>query len=409
MTVEKIQQWRFWPLICLAFLYLINVALINLATPLYFFKQGTEIVIIGFLVIGSTITYCFSPILLYRISKKIGRKLSILLGVTGISFSQVIFYFTLEPIPFLIARMIEGFMAGFIWPSITSSISDKKLDHDKHLARFNFSWNAGLLTGFLLGAIILYFVQDLVIIFYFAPFLMFINIIIILLFFKESKRVNNDHFELAQQTEISKSDKKESEKKIKIKSYQKNDMDIAKFYIPVVIPVLILISYCMSKVGSGFLYALKSETLGFETYTVYLLSFFSLLAQLISITIASYFSLNYLKRVPLISIFSIAIILVMFGIVTNFFGFIILFILLGFFTGLLFGSGLKLILFLNLKNETSKYSTIQESTIGFSFLFSPILAAFIASYNLNLSFFIFSTILLLILVILLLLLMYRSK
>ncbi len=73
-----------------------------------------------------------------------------MLGVTGISFSQVIFYFTLEPIPFLIARMIEGFMAGFIWPSITSSISDKKLDHDKHLARFNFSWNAGLLTGFLL-------------------------------------------------------------------------------------------------------------------------------------------------------------------------------------------------------------------------------------------------------------------
>ncbi len=72
MTKENYQQWRFWPLICLAFLYLINVALINLATPLYFFKQGTEIVIIGFLVVGSTITYCFSPILLYKLSKKLG-------------------------------------------------------------------------------------------------------------------------------------------------------------------------------------------------------------------------------------------------------------------------------------------------------------------------------------------------
>ena len=71
MTKENYQQWRFWPLICLAFLYLINVALINLATPLYFFKQGTEIVIIGFLVVGSTITYCFSPILLYKLSKKL--------------------------------------------------------------------------------------------------------------------------------------------------------------------------------------------------------------------------------------------------------------------------------------------------------------------------------------------------
>jgi len=182
---ENYQKWRFWPIICLAFFYPVNGALVNLAIPLYYFKRGTNIEIIGFLAAGVTMTYCFSPMLLNSISKKINRRRRVILGIVGVSLAQIVFYFSLEPIPFFIARLVEGFMAGFIWSNLQSSITDNAHhNHSKYLAKYNLSWNAGVLGGYLLGAIVLYFVDNLEIIFYIAPLLVVSNAFIILFFFQ---------------------------------------------------------------------------------------------------------------------------------------------------------------------------------------------------------------------------------
>jgi len=384
--------WRFWPVLCLAFLYPMNMGLINLAIPLYFFRVGVAIELIGFLAAGSTMTYCFSPILLNKVSNRINRRRSVILGIVGITFAQMIFYFTLEPIPFLIARVIEGFMAGFIWANLQSSISDNfEHDHSKYMARYNFTWNLGIFSGYLSGTLILFFIEDLRIVFYSAPLLIVANAIIIIFFFQESTKNNN----LIQN---SKNDKNQEKSPDIIKG---NIVHFTKYSIPVIIPVLCIVAYCLARVSANFLYPLKSEILGFSLYTVYLLSCLGFATQIISITLTSYLSINYLKKIPIISIIALIVILILLGINTNFFIFIALFLFAGFFIGTLYSTSLKLFLTLNIKNNTSKYSSILESIIGLTFLLGPITTAFIAKIDINLSFYFLSLVFFFLLLVLL--------
>jgi len=339
-------------------------------------------------------TYCFSPLLLSKISERfrLSRKKGVFFGVLGISVSQIIFYFSLEPIPFLISRVLEGFMAGLVWTNLQSTISDNaERNHSKYMAIYNFSWNLGTLLGFLAGTIMLFFIGDLLIIFYFSPFLLFINVFVILFFFEESVKIKNLNCE------------KETEKGKKggIINQSKQDVQtLSRCYIPSIIPLLFMIAFSIVRVCVLFTYPLKSEILGFKAYTAYLLSFLCLITQTFSITFASYLPLKHLKKVSTICVLVSSAIVFLLGLNTNYVMFVILILVLGFFNGFLYSLGLKVFLYLNIQRETSKYSSICESSIGLTFLVAPIFAAFLtAAYDdINLSFYAFSVILFLILI-----------
>jgi len=381
------QEWRFWPVIILAFFYPVNNALINLAIPLYFFKEGISIEMIGVIAAGAAITYAFSPILFRKVSEKLGRKKSIILGISGALSSQLIFYFTLHPIPFLIARMMEGLLMGFFWINLQSSISDNALhDHSKMMSRYNIAWNSGLLVGNLIGAIFLFVIDNVELIFYIAPIFFAINVFIAILFFKESAKIDLDSSLEVRESENHKNNKS-------------SNLELTAYYIPIIIPVILIIAFSVSKASVMFLYPIKSETLNFESYTVYLLVFFCILAQLIGTASATYFSIKNLKRIPLVCIISLIIVLMIYGLTTDFSTFFMLFLLLGFFCGLLYGFSLKLTIILNMKENTSKYSSLLESIIGTGFLVTPITCGFIAGIGLNSAFYIISIVLILQLII----------
>lgn len=366
------QKWRFWPVICLALLYPINNSLIALAIPLFFFRQGVDIRIIGLIVAGGSMTYCFSPLLFKNIGDKIGRKSCIIIALLGTSFAQLLFYFTLDPILFLISRLTEGLITGLFWPNLQSSISDNAFqDHNKKLSRFNFGWNSGVLIGFLTGALILFLVDNLKIIFYIAPLLVFSATLISIIFFQESKKLNLDNID---------------SNRISVPS-NSNFSNSKDYHIPKILPILLVASFAFAKGSLNILYPIKSEIIGFEPYTVYLLASFALTTQLISTTFASYLSIKSLKKVSIICLFSLFIIFILFGMNTDFLIFAILYLLLGFFAGILISFGLKLSLMLNVKYQTSKYSNIIESAIGVTFLITPIFAAYLASVDLNLAFY----------------------
>jgi len=369
---DILQKWRFWPVICLAILYPINGSLIGLAIPLYFFRQGVDLIIIGLIIAGIPMTYCFSPLLFKNIGDKIGRKNCIIIALLGTSIAQLLFYFTLDPILFLISRLTEGLITGLFWTSLQSSISDNALhDHNKKLSRFNFGWNSGVLIGFLTGALILYFIDDIKIIFYVAPLLVFSATLISILFFQESKKYNLDMVDPD-----------------RITGHSNSNFSNSKDYnIPKILPILLVASFAFTKASINILYPIKSEIIGFEPYTVYLLASFAIMTQLVSTTFASYLSINSLKKASVISLFSLFIIFILFGINTDFIIFGILYLFLGFFAGILISFGLKLSLLLNVKHQTSKYSNILESSIGVAFLITPIFAAYLASTDLNLAFF----------------------
>ena len=387
-SVDIYKKWRFWPVICLALLYPINGSLMSLAIPLYYYRQGLDIRFIGLIAAAISMTYCFSPLLFKNVGDKIGRKNGIIIALMGASLAQLLFYFTLNPFLFLISRLSEGLITGLYWTSLQSSISDNALhDHNKKLSRFNFGWTSGVLMGFLVGTLVLYFIDDIKIIFYIAPLFIFSATLISILFFQESKRYNLDALNPDQITRQSNSNFNHSQ----------------DYKIPKILPILLVASFAFAKGSINILYPIKSEIIGFELYTVYMLGAFTLITQIISTTFASYLSLNSLKKAAGMCLFSLAIIFILLGINTDFLIFIILYLLLGVFAGILISFGLKLSLMLNVKHQTSKYSNLLESAIGVGFLFTPIFAAYLASVDLTLAFFIISmgfTIFLIIVVIL---------
>ena len=369
------EDWRFWPVICIALLYPINNSLIALAIPLYFFRQGVDVRFIGIIAAGAAMTYCFSPILFKNVADKIGRKLCVIIALLGTSLAQLVFYFTLDPLIFFISRLSEGLVTGLFWPNLQASISDNAFqDHRRKLSRFNFGWNSGVLLGFLTGALILFVIDDLKIIFFTAPILVFSATLISILFFQESKKYNAKTVNPERMTEYANSNFHKS------KDYR----------IPKILPILLVTSFAFAKGSVNILYPIKSEIIGFELYTVYLLAAFALLTQLISTTFASYLSIKSLKKVVMVCLFSLIIIFIFFGITTDFLIFAILYLLMGFFAGILISFGIKLSLMQNVKYQTSKYSNILESSIGLAFLITPIFAAYLASNDLTLAFYIIS-------------------
>ncbi|MBD3196845.1 MAG: MFS transporter [Candidatus Lokiarchaeota archaeon] len=379
---EELRYWRFWPVFILAFFYPMNNSLINLAVPIYYFQEGYSTQIIGFIAAGSTYTYLFSPILLDKVSQRIKRRTSIIGSLVGVFLVEIIFYITLQPIPFLISRIIEGFFMGLYWPNLQSSISDNIFhEHSKLTAKYNISWNSGILCGFLLGAVILFVFRALLLIFYVAPLLIFINLIVAATAFQEPKKINKHSKEF--QRYLKEKESLTLAQAVKIK--QERD-DFMKISFSVVYPILLIISYCITRATINFLYPIKSELLNFEAYSVYIASFFFALSQIISMIIASLMKLKFFKIIPILSLIITVIMVPILGLNTNYWIFLILFFIIGFCTGILYGVSLRLLLMLNIKKNTSRYSAFLESLIGFGFLIAPIIAGFIAEINLELTF-----------------------
>lgn len=383
---QDLRKWRFWPVLMLAFMYPVNNALVNIAIPIYFFQIHLDLIYIGVLAAGSAMAYSFSPILFNRLADRIGRKRSIALAMLGVSLAQTTYFFSLNPMIFLIARMAEGLMMGFYWPSLQSSISDNALhDHSMMMSRYNIFWNSGLLAGYVIGASFLFMVDVIEIIFYISPIFIYANFFIALIFFKESQKITLESTQGIQENGNE-------------KHKERTDISLTKFYIPVLVPIIFATVFSIVKASVNFLYPIESEMLGFPSFTVYLQVFFTICAQLIGTSIATFFSIKNLKRVPIICIIIMGFTVLVYGLTSDFYVFIILFFLMGFFCGLLYGFALKLSMALNMKGNTSRYSGILESVIGTCFLIFPITCGFLAGFGMGLAFYIISIIVFLFLI-----------
>ncbi len=371
-------KWRFWPVILLTSFYTVDSSLIMIGIPILFFQRGISVQIIGLLSAAQIIAYCFSPILFNKVSDKLGRKNSIMLSMVGVSITQITYFFILDPLVFFIARFFEGLFLGFFAPNLQASISDNpSLDHSKYLSKLSLSFNSGSLVGLLFGALFLFFVNNMLYVFYIAPILIIANAVIAIVFFQESTKFNNPN-------SIKQSENIDESSLVLTGPSITNDV---KYHIPVIIPIIILFGFSFAIGSANFIYPIKSETLGFQPYSAYFLSFFATLAQTLSTYQTSLWAPKRLKLTSLISIILTSLIIIAFGINEFFLGFIILFVIIGFLAGVLYGSVLKFFMILNLTNKTSKYSSIMESLTGISYFTTQITAGIIGGLRLEFAFF----------------------
>jgi MFS family permease len=370
------QKWRFWPVQLLVFIFAFSSPLIMLAIPIYFFQQAIEIKFISLLSIALTITYSISPILLNRFSDRLGRRKSVITSMVGAACTQLIFYITLNPIVFLIERLLEGFILGFFFPNLTASISDTpNIDHQKYLARFNLSWSVAVVFGLLFGAIVLQFTDDLKFIFYINPIFLVMNSFIAISFFRESNSSNPK----TQNNIPSFNSNNRGENQYSIKN--------PYFYIPVIIPLLFILYTSFAAGNGSLLYPIRSELLGFHPSSTYFANIFASSSQTIAIYLASLYPLNKLKLVSILISLVYPFIFLFFIANEIYYLFIILFIFSGFFYGTLYGAASKLFIILNLAKKTSKYSGISESSLGLAFFISQIFLGFIADISIGVAYF----------------------
>ncbi len=360
--------------------------MISLAIPIYFFRRSVPTEIIGLLSAATTLTYSVSPILLSRVSERLPRKTSVIIAMIGTLISQLIFYISLHPILFLTTRLCEGFIVGLFWTNLQASISDNVYHRHRRLtALYNISWNTGLVLGLVFGAVLTYLINDLEIVFYFAPIFLLVNVLIAVFAFQEPYKnafiLTKPHKEVLQGGQLRKPSQNSG-----------NQPHIDNISFPIYYPFLLIIIYSIVRAAIKFLFPLKSEVLGFDTYTVYLASTFYALAQAIAMVGASSVSIKRFKTIHFIILIPLFIFTPLFGINTNYYFFILLFLITGAITGMLYGISLRLILILNMKHQTSLYSSILESMIGICFLFVPIMTGYLTYINIDLPIYVISLI-----------------
>jgi len=375
VTEESYRNWRFWPVLCLAFIYAFSSPLLMLATPIYFFQQGVDIRFISLLSTALTITYCFSPIIFNKISDKLGRKKSVVISMIGAGCAQFTYYFTLNPLVFLIERLFEGLILGFFFPNLQASISDDPtIDHRKYLSRFNLSWSIAIVFGLLFGSVFLQFIGDVKLIFYINPIFLTLNAIIAIFFFQEPKDLNSS------------THKSISDFNTKKSINNQKSMTLNKNYIPVIIPLLLIFALSFASGNSTLLYPIRAELLGFQSSSTYLITVFATFSQSITMYFASLLVLNKLKLISIIALLVYSFLFIFFNLNDIYFLFIILFLLSGFFYGIIYGAASKFFLTLNILKKTSKYSSIMESSSGFTFFISQIFLGFMVDINIELGY-----------------------
>lgn len=384
MTKEHvIQHWRFWPVLVLAAIFSFSSPLIMLAAPIYYLQQGVEIIIISILSTALTITYSISPIILNKLSDKLGRKKSVIIAMIGAVGAQLIFYITLNPIVFLIERLFEGFILGFFFPNLQASISDNaEIDHQKYLARFNLSWGIAGVFGLLFGAVFLSFINDLRLLFYINPIILAINVLIAIFFFQEPIRDKDDNQKIEIEVE-------------RLEDHQKL-LSSSNFYIPVILPLLFVLGLSFASGNGTLLYPIKSEVLGYQPSSTFLLMVFATITQSLAMYLSNLVTLKKLKFLTSLTLIFQAFMFLFFVVNEFYFIFVVLFMLSGFFFGILYGTASKLFLTLNIIKETSIYSSISESSIGLFFFISQIILGIIAGINVNFAYISLSIILVLI-------------
>jgi MFS family permease len=362
LTKETTQKWKFWPVLFLAFVFAFSNPLVMIATPLYYADQ-VPIKFLSLMTTALTITYSISPLILNKISDRIGRRKSIIISMVGATLAQIIYFISLNPILFLIERLLEGFILGFFFPNLQATISDDPtLDQKKYLVRFNLSWSLAIVLGLLFGA---FFVEvvDLQYVFYISPIFLLVNAIIAMIFLQEP--INNHS--------------------TPIKGNPDNSVNLSsttiKYYVPVIIPLLLILASSFASGNGMLLYPIRANILGFPESSTYLINVFATGSQTIAMYIASSLVLTKLKNFSIFAVLIYSFLFIFFTLNKIYYIFIILFLISGFFYGFLYGAASKFFLTLNVLKKTSKYSSISESSLGITFFISQLFLGFMADIN----------------------------
>jgi len=373
----------------MSFLKTFFFSIYSIALPnfLIFEKQFSSS-LVGAVGSVSAIAYIFGPYFGRKITDKLGIKKTLLLSHSISVISIFISIFTTNPVVLIVMRAADGFVTGFFWINILNLIAtwevtceriSEKEKHRNFLSTFNYSWNFGLIGGFLVGyGLVLLLGSDYVALIISAIFASFL---IPSAFLLES----SDEFELHENQAVVFHDLK---LRTKPSSYsppvQITDVKLPEDkeslkHVPILMAWGGILLYASTKSILKFTlpYFIKLEDMNSEW--VYLIVLFQQVFQITGLTVVrkmdkmryGYFSAMGILLVFTFSFFFSPSILVI----------ALINIIAGFWVGLIQGVTQRIVLDHGKASGSRKYTMINEIIMGISFGVVPFIAGFLNEFN----------------------------
>ncbi|MHA2430460.1 MAG: MFS transporter [Promethearchaeota archaeon] len=359
------KKYRVFPILFLAFMRVALGVAIGLAIPLYYLDIGLEPGTIGVITSGTAMSYLVSPLIFKNLHKKIGVKLTIILSCIGFLLIQITIQFTLEPFIVYILLILDGIVLGSFWPVLMTAVSTiSKLEEynqndllkDRLMKRYSLAWNFGGIFSFVLGTIVLFFIENILLMFIFSLLIATSGLIFAFLIQEPENNLDKEII-------------------VPIDERVKNIPNREDISFPVFLPLVMICVYGFLIGGLGLAYPIKSELLNFPLFTNYLFYFFRMSTQTATLSKTMDLTVKKIKRMILVSNIIVIVSFISMGLNYNIIIFGILFCLFGSF------------IFKNIAKNTSKYSVYFEIMIGIGFFLAPILTGLIAELNADLTFF----------------------
>jgi len=373
----KNKKYRVFPILFLAFMRVALGVVISLAIPIYYIDIGLDLGTIGVISSGTAMSYLVSPLIFKNLYKKIGVRLTIILSTFGFLIIQIILQFTLDPLTVYILLILDGIFMGSFWPVLMTAVSTiSKLEEynqndllkDRLMKRYSLAWNFGGIFSFILGTIVLFFIENILLMFIFSLLFATSGLIFALLIQEPENNLDKEII-------------------VPIDDRVKSIPNREDISFPLFLPLVMICVYGFLIGGLGLAYPIKSELLNFPLYTNYLFYFFRMSTQTATLSKTMDLNVKKIKKMILVSNIIVIVSFILMGLNYNIIIFGILFCVFGSFNSFYYTLSFKLTVFKNIAKNTSKYSVYFEIMVGIGFFLAPILTGLIAELNVDISFF----------------------
>ncbi len=387
---SEFRSYRFFPLFAMSFLRTFFYSIYSLALPnILIFEYEFSSNLVGTISSVGAIAYIMGPFFGRKITEKLGIKKTLILSQTISVITIIISIIYIDPVVLIFMRAIDGFVNGFFWPNAFNLISswEKNCKREKKinfLRYFNFSWNFGLIGGYLSGYfIVLLLGQDLIALIVSA---IFASLLIPSAFLLES----SEEFEVLENQAVVLQDLKlrtkissytiSSETKVSISDSVDSPFDKESMKnIPIIIAWAGILLYASIKSIFKFTLPYFFKFNGLDSYWVYIVVLFQQVFQIVGLSIIQKFKkqrIGFFIGVFILIGFTLSFLFGLSILVIS-----IINIIAGLLIGLVQGVTQRIVLDHSKSSGSRKYTMINEMFMGISFGIIPLIAGFLTDIN----------------------------
>jgi MFS family permease len=392
IVVETKQLARVSSIYLLSFIQVFFVSLFSIALPnILIFDKHISAEILGIATSAYAFAYLMGPIILRRISQKLGIQRSFLMiSVAAIIYVGVLIL-TLNVAVLFVAYILDGLFTSIFWSNMNNAVArwqkgrPVKLQNE-YFRKFCMSWNLGAILGEVIGFIIVFLGRSDMLALILSWGVVFILIPLSLRFKLPKELPKCDDLSLVNKS-LEGSNSVKTFNHVK-SSHQVQSKKIASIML---FPMsMMLVGECLFQVTKSlynFTFPFIVYSGNVASYWIYLVTFLQQIAQMGAIYISSHrdmYGKFRLFMIGFIGIIGLTILSIMQQDIIMVFAVISL---LGFFAGFLYSFSAQLQMNYSAQEGTLKYASMYESISGVGFGLTPLIAGLIVLENPNILFY----------------------